>query len=167
VFPIHPTTVAKFREAFKFSGAKSDPLDTNQILEILKKWPTFQAFQQAKPSTIKRFFYGHNVRSAELIENVVKIAEKSQALTTDRALLESGARLSQMNAEVIETLNPVIEDYEKKIEKLFQDHPDAKLFSNIPGAGPAMAPRLLAAFDWATASIYSMRCIPKLSWPAE
>lgn len=35
VFPIHPTTVAKFREAFKFSGAKSDPLDTEQILEIL------------------------------------------------------------------------------------------------------------------------------------
>jgi hypothetical protein len=37
VFPIHPTTVARFREAFKFSGAKSDPLDTDQILEILSK----------------------------------------------------------------------------------------------------------------------------------
>src|SRR6185295_17164146 len=37
VYPIHPTTVAKFREAFKSSGAKSDPLDTEQILEILSK----------------------------------------------------------------------------------------------------------------------------------
>ena len=37
IYPIHPTTVAKFREAFKFSGAKSDPLDTEQILEILTK----------------------------------------------------------------------------------------------------------------------------------
>src|SRR5687768_9602716 len=37
VYPIHPTTVARFREAFKFSGAKSDPLDTEQILEILTK----------------------------------------------------------------------------------------------------------------------------------
>src|SRR2546430_7888344 len=37
LYPIHPTTVAKFREAFKFSGAKSDPLDTDQILEILTK----------------------------------------------------------------------------------------------------------------------------------
>src|SRR5215470_3796301 len=37
LFPIHPTTVAKFREAFKSSGAKSDPLDTEQILEILTK----------------------------------------------------------------------------------------------------------------------------------
>ena len=37
IYPLHPTTVAKFREAFKSSGAKSDPLDTNQILEILTK----------------------------------------------------------------------------------------------------------------------------------
>src|SRR5262245_52236599 len=37
IYPIHPATVANFREAFKFSGAKSDPLDTEQILEILTK----------------------------------------------------------------------------------------------------------------------------------
>ena len=37
LYPLHPTTVAKFREAFKSSGAKSDPLDTDQILEILTK----------------------------------------------------------------------------------------------------------------------------------
>jgi len=184
IFPIHPNTVAKFREAFKSSGAKSDPLDTNQILEILtkhlellkalepdteetrllgrlvedrrktvdlrtshiqalkaslkeyfpqalevlsgnvtsklasdflKKWPTFGAFQQAKPSTVKRFFYGHNIRSPERIEDVLKIAEKSQALTTDLAIVESGIRLSQMHAEMIQTLNPIIDEYEEKI----------------------------------------------------
>jgi len=215
IFPIHPNTVAKFREAFKSSGAKSDPLDTNQILEILtkhlellkalepdteetrllgrlvedrrktvdlrtshiqalkaslkeyfpqalevlsgnvtsklasdflKKWPTFGAFQQAKPSTVKRFFYGHNIRSPEHIEDVLKIAEKSQALTTDLAIVESGLRLSQMHAEMIQTLNPIIDEYEEKIEQVFQEHPEAKLFSHLPGAGPALAPRLLVAF---------------------
>jgi transposase len=215
IYPIHPTTVAKFREAFKCSGAKSDPLDTDQILEILtkhlellqplrpdteqtrllsrlvedrrktvdlrtshiqalqaslkeyfpqalqilsgnvssrlccdflKKWPTFVAFQQAKPSTLKRFFYGHNVRSPEVIENVLKVAENSQALTTDVAIVESGARLSQTHAELIQTLNPIIEQYDQKIAKLFDAHPEANLFSGVPGAGPAMAPRLLVAF---------------------
>ena len=145
IYPLHPSTVAKFREAFKSSGAKSDPLDTDQILQILtkhrellkalnpdteqtrllarlvedrrkavdlrtsqiqaltaalkeyfpqalellsgnltsrlardflKKWPTFEAFQQAKPSTIKRFYYGHNIRSPELIEGVRQNSEK-------------------------------------------------------------------------------------------
>lgn len=215
IFPIHPTTVAKFREAFKFSGVKSDPLDTDQILEILtkhldllkplrpdteetrllarlvqdrrktveqrashiqglkaslkeyfpqaleilsqnvtsrlaydflRKWTTFVEFQQAKPSTIKKFFCGHNVRSPELIEKVQEVARKSQALTTDTAIVESGIRLSQMHAEVIHTLNPLIEEYDRKIETIFQDHPEAKLFSGVPGAGPALSPRLLVAF---------------------
>jgi transposase len=215
VFPIHPTTVAKFREAFKFSGVKSDPLDTDQILailtkhlellkplrpdteetrllsrlaedrrkavelrashiqalkaslkeyfpqalavlsgnvtsrlayDLLKKWPTFVDFQHAKPSTVKRFFYGHNVRRPELIEQVQQVAQNSQPLTTDPAIVESGVRLSQIHAEVIRTLNPLIEQYDQKVETVFHNHPEAKLFTGVPGAGPALAPRLLVAF---------------------
>jgi transposase len=215
VFPIHPTTVAKFREAFKFSGAKSDPLDTDQILEILtkllellkalkpdtettrllgrlvedrrktvdlrtthvqglqaslkeyfpqaleilnsnvssrlardflNKWPDFEAFQQAKPATVKRFFYGHNVRSPAVIERVLEIARTGKPLTTDPALVQSGVRLSQMHAEVIQTFNPIIEQYEQQIQKLFEGHEEVKLFQGLPGAGSALAPRLLVAF---------------------
>jgi transposase len=215
LYPIHPTTVAKYREAFKSSGAKSDPLDAGQILEILTqhqdrlhrlnpdtvetrllgrlvedrrkavdlrtthiqalganlkeyypqaleltndnlssrlagdlliKWPTFEDFQQAKPSTLKRFYYGHNVRSPELIERVLALAEKSQALTTDPAIVESGRRLSQMYARLIQALNLAIEDYEQRIQRVFDAHPEAKLFRGLPGAGPALAPRLLAFF---------------------
>src|SRR5262245_58537824 len=35
LYPLHPATVSKFREAFKSSGAKTDPLDADQILQIL------------------------------------------------------------------------------------------------------------------------------------
>lgn len=215
LYPIHPTTVAKFREAFKFSGAKSDPLDTDQILEILTKhlellkplrpdtvetrllqrlvqdrrkvvdlrtthiqalqaslkeyfpqalellsgnvtsklacdllikWPTLDKIKQAKPVTIKRFYYGHNIRSPELIEKVIKLIETAQPLTEDPAIVESGSRLTRVHAEMIRSLNPLIEEYAGRIEKVFQDHPEAKIFSNIPGAGQALAPRLLAFF---------------------
>lgn len=215
LYPIHPTTVAKFREAFRFSGAKSDPLDTDQILEILtkhlellkplnpdteetrllgrlvedrrkavdlrtshiqallaslkeyfpqaiellnsnltsrlagdflNKWPTLEAFQQAKPSTVKRFYYGHNIRSPKVIETVLKLALCAQPLTPDSAIIESGLRLSQMHSQVIQTLNPLIDQYDQRIEKVFHNHPEAHLFSHLPGAGPALAPRLLAFF---------------------
>jgi len=215
IYPIHPVTVARFREAFKSSGAKSDPLDTDQIMQILtkhlellrplnpdteetrllgrlvkdrrkavdlrtshiealgaslkeyfpqaievlsgnlgsrlacdflKKWPSFEAFQQAKESTIKRFFYGHNVRSPQAIERGWDRAKMGKALTTDLAIVESGSRLTQMHAQMIETLNSIVEDYDERIQKLFGDHPDAYLFNQLPGAGPAMAPRLLAFF---------------------
>jgi transposase len=215
IYPLHPVMVAKFREAFKSSGAKSDPLDTDQILQILtkhlellrplnpdtqetrllarlvedrrktvnlrtshiealgaclkeyypqalevlsgnlssrlagdflKKWPTFELFQQAKDSTIKRFFYGHSVRSPEAIQEALNVANSAKALTTDPAIVESGSRLAQMHAQLIQTLNPIIGDYEERIEKLFRAHPEAHLFDQLPGAGPVMAPRLLAFF---------------------
>jgi hypothetical protein len=106
--------------------------------DFLKKWPSFPAFQQAKPGTIKWFFYGHNVRSPEVIEKVIGLAEKSHALTTDPAIVESGARLSQMHAELIQALNPIIAQYDQRIERVFQNHPEAKLFTHLP-AGAALA----------------------------
>jgi transposase len=215
IYPLHPVMVARFREAFKSSGAKSDPLDTDQILQILtkhlellkplqpdtqetrllarlvedrrktvdvrtchmealtaclkeyypqalqalsgnlssrlagdflKKWPTFELFQQAKDSTLQRFFYGHNVRSPETMTKVLNLAKSAKTLTTDPAIVESGSRLAHMHSQLIQTLNPVIQDYEERIQKLFQAHPEAHLFEQLPGAGPAMAPRLLAFF---------------------
>lgn len=215
LYPIHPNTVSNFRAAFKSSGCKDDPLDTEQILEILTKhmdllkplhpdtqetrllgrltedrrktvdlrtrhiealgaalkeyfpqalelvsgnlasrlagdflmkWSTFQAFQQAKPSALKRFFYGHNIRTPEIIEKVLSLAQTAQALTTDSAIVESGSRISQMHAQVIQTLNPIIQDYDQRIEQVFQAHPEAYLVRGLPGAGPAMGPRLVAFF---------------------
>jgi len=215
IYPLHPKTVAKFREAFKSSGCKDDPLDTEQILEILTKhrdllrplnpdtpetrllsrlvedrrklvnlrsshmealsaslkeyfpqalelvsnnlksrlahdlilkWPSFQALQKAKPSQIKTFYYGHNVRSPELIQKVLQIAKSPHALTADAAIVESGSRLSQAYARSIQTLNAEINKYDQRIEQVFQAHPEAKLYTDLPGAGPVMAPRLCAFF---------------------
>jgi transposase len=215
LYPLHPNTVANFRLAFRSSGCKDDPLDTDQILEILTKhrnllkplnpdtpetrllgrlvedrrkivdlrsshtealgaslkeyfpqalelvsgnltsrlahdllmkWPNFQAFQKAKPSTIKRFYFGHNVRSPETIEKVLKIAQSPHALTTDSAIVESGSRLSQTYAKLIRSLNADIDNYEERIAEVFAAHPEAKLFSHLPGAGPALAPRLCSFF---------------------
>jgi transposase len=39
-----------------------------------------------------------------------------------------------------------IEDYEQRIQRVFDAHPEAQLFRGLPGAGPALAPRLLAFF---------------------
>jgi hypothetical protein len=39
-----------------------------------------------------------------------------------------------------------IQAFDLDIEKIFTAHPDATLFSSLPGAGPHLAPCLLAAF---------------------
>ena len=63
----------------------------------------------------------------------------------------------------LETLREAIAEHDKKIAALAKSHPDFGIFSSLPGAGPAMAPRLIAAFGtqrdrYATASRDSVLC---------
>lgn len=46
----------------------------------------------------------------------------------------------------ISLLTESIELYDQKIASLFDQHDDSTLFGSFPGAGPSLAPRLLAAF---------------------
>ncbi len=81
-----------------------------------------------------------------MIETALKLAIHAQPLTTDSAIIESSRRVSEMHSQMIQALNPVIDAYDQRIEKVFHDHPEFPLFSQLPGAGPVMAPRLSAFF---------------------
>ena len=114
--------------------------------DLLQKWPSMEALQQAKPTTIRKFYYGHNIRSPKVVEAALQLAQNAQVLTTDPAIVESGSRLSLMYAQLIETLNRTIVEYDQRIEAVFHDHPEVHLFQGLPGGGAVMAPRLLAFF---------------------
>ncbi len=49
LFPIHPTTAARYRETFAPSGAKSDPSDTASMLDLLLRHP--ERLRQLQPDT--------------------------------------------------------------------------------------------------------------------
>ena len=114
--------------------------------DLLAKWPTLPEFQKAKPAAIRKFYYGHNVRSPQVIQQALELAHTAQPLTSDPAIVESGQCLSQMHVQLIQSLNPAIATYDRRIQQVFDAHPEGHLFSHLPGAGPALAPRLLAFF---------------------
>ena len=64
----------------------------------------------------------------------------------DTAIIEATALRVQLLAQQLKSLLPYIAIYEKQIAQLFGSHPDSFLFSDLPGAGPALGPRLLTAF---------------------
>jgi hypothetical protein len=47
---------------------------------------------------------------------------------------------------MLATLGAQIDGFDKRIAKLVADHPDGALFRSLPGAGDALAPRLMVAF---------------------
>jgi|BarGraIncu00222A_1022003.scaffolds.fasta_scaffold36447_1 transposase len=214
LFPVHPTTAARYRETFCPSGAKDDPSDTASLLDLLirhrerlrplqpdtvetrllhflveerrrtvdektrqsnrltdclkmyfpqilqwfddvttplvgdllERWPGLEQLQRAHPGTLRRFFHEHNCRSQELLEE--RIAAISQAIpaTRDQAVLEAGMLMSRGLVTLLAALRGNIAAFDKRIAELVRAHPDGALFASLPGAGPVLVPRLIAAF---------------------
>jgi hypothetical protein len=71
---------------------------------------------------------------------------EARPLTEDPAIITPGVTLVRTMLAVAAALNEGIGELEKSIEKVTSAHPDYFIFTSFPGAGPAMAPRLLAAF---------------------
>jgi transposase len=121
-------------------------LDTQLATDFLLRWPTLQAVQSQKAQTIRKFYYGHNCRRADLIEQRIAEIQAAVALTNDPAIVEISSLNVQVLARQIEALRSGITRYDKEIASRFGKHPDAHLFESLPGSGAAMAPRLLSAF---------------------
>lgn len=121
-------------------------LHSQMATDFLQRWPTLQELQREKPQNIRKFYYGHNCRRAELIEQRLKEIRAAVPLTSDPAIVETSVLNVQMLARQLAALRPSIARYDKEIAQRFSKHPDAHLFESLPGSGAAMAPRLLSAF---------------------
>lgn len=66
-------------------------------------------------------------------------------MTTDTSVIEANALMATALATQIKVVSEIIKTYDKRIETLFDTLPDAGLFKSIPGMGPCMGPRMLAA----------------------
>jgi len=215
VYPIHPATSARYRAAFKPSGAKDDGPDALLLLELvrdlrhklrplqlpeaatrqlaalvelrrdlvdrrtqvllqllallksyfpqaielvgqdlttglarafLRHWPDPLALQAARPSTLKRFYYQHSVRSEALVTERLARVQQLRPLTTDEAVLLPARLHLAALLEQLRTLAKHIDLVEHQSHTLFREHSEAYLFRELPGAGKALQPRLLVAF---------------------
>jgi transposase len=121
-------------------------LTTSLAADFLLQWPNFESLKKASAPKLRKFFYGHQSRSEQKIQQRLERIQVAQPLTRDSAIIEAGALTAQMLAQQLKALGPYIARYEKQIAQLFHQHPDSVLFNNLPGAGPTLGPRLLTAF---------------------
>ena len=229
LFPVHSTSLANYRKSFSPSGAKSDAVDGDLILDFLVKhpeklrclrpdtvptrslqflteerrklvdahtatlqslihwlkqvfpqivrwfddpgaplvadllirWPTLQKLQKANPKTLLKFFHQHNCRSAERTQERLEQIRQAVPATNDPALLQAGILSIQNAARILASMRQGIAEFDRQIEVTYQAHPDRFITESLPGAGPALEPRLIAAagslrdrFE----SAYNMEC---------
>jgi len=113
---------------------------------FLKKWPTLAALQKAGPQKLRAFFYAHNCRSAQKMEARLQALASARALTNDPGLILPASLKVQALCALLQSLHPAIAAFDDEIQKAMDAHPDAPIFRSFPGAGPALAARLLVAF---------------------
>jgi transposase len=140
----HLTAVLKsyFPQAMDWFG----DLHTARACAFLQRWPSLEQLKQATPSSIRKFYKAQGYRGDEKLQQLLANIKTAQPLTRDRAVLLSCSMKVETLVQQIPLLTEAIERYDQKIAALFQQHDDSTLFGSFPGAGPALAPRLLAAF---------------------
>jgi len=214
LFPINPSTLAKYREAFKPSRAKDDPSDAELALELLvrhperfkplkpqsvemrkllslveqrrrlvddktrltnrlsaalkqyfpqaldwfeqrdtvlfcnfvTRWPTLIQVKRARKASLEAFFKSHNARSHAINEMRIEAIKAATPLTQDAAVVTAHRLQAQVLVDLLRLTLQAVDRYDAEIANIASGLPDYALFRELPGAGPALAPRLMVAF---------------------
>lgn len=131
-----------FPQALEWAGA----LDTEQACDFLQRWPQLRDLQKSQPGKVRKFYQAHNCRNPQLIEQRIQQIRTALPLTEDPGICGAMSLMVRSLVRQIQPLLSSIAEFDQQIQTLFQQHPDHDLFDSLPGAGPAMGPRLLAAY---------------------
>ena len=129
-----------YPQALSWTGA----LDTHWACDFLEQWPTLQALQQSSRRQILRFYEKHPRPHLDLDKQLQQF-HQALPLTADEAVLEYSTLMVEALIPQLRALLHSIEEFDRKIAEVFRKHPDRPIFESFPGAGAALAPRLLAA----------------------
>lgn len=121
-------------------------MNTPMATDFLTRWPDLAKLQAASAQTLREFFYKHNSRSEKRINARIEAIRKAQPLTEDPALIEPAAALVLALVGMLKPIHKAVASFDKEIQRLMDQHPDAAIFRSLPGSGPVLAPRLLVAF---------------------
>jgi hypothetical protein len=120
-------------------------LDGAMACRFIARWPSVHALRKARPQTLAKFYRDSNSRSDKLIEARLAAAAAAVAPLPDGAFCAAKAMEAVSLARRIELLGREIRKFDDMIAVLFASCPDAGVFNSLPGAGPALAPRLMVA----------------------
>ena len=130
-----------FPQALELCGEELwRPLATRFLL----KWPSLRAAQKVRPALLRQFYHLQGSRSAPLVERRMKLLVSAVPLTDEKALIDTFALRVQLICQELELVVRAIAEFERQIAEVFAAHPDRDIFASLPGAGPVLAPRLLA-----------------------
>lgn len=119
--------------------------DSMIFCNFLLRWPSLEQVKRARDNTLINFFNQHNSRYTSKNEKRIQEIKEAEPLTNDKAIIEPNLLLVECLVAQLKELMLSIERFDHEIKSLYKKNSDRFIFDSLPGAGPQMAPRLLAA----------------------
>lgn len=119
--------------------------DSDLFCDFLLRWPSLQELKRSRENTIREFFKSRGGNAVSLTEKRLEAIAAAVPLTHDEAVIQAHKRFVQSVIKQLKVTIDNIRTYDSEIRTLFEQMPDAAIFSSLPGTGPCLAPRLLAA----------------------
>lgn len=135
----------RLKQVFPLALEVLGSLTTELAAEFLTRFGSFEELKAAPPKEVAALYRLYGLGKDEIQKRLQRIDE-AVPLTTDAALVESARLLVQSLAAQLQALVEPLRLYEQQLAEAMRKHPDAAIFTSFPGAGDALAPRLLAAF---------------------
>lgn len=101
--------------------------------------------KHARTNSIVKFFRAKGGNAVSNTEKSVKAINEAIPLTEDHSVILPHKLLVTAICKQILTIIVNARIYDREISQLFNSMADAGLFNSLPGTGPCIAPRLLAA----------------------
>lgn len=121
--------------------------DTRVFCEFIEQFDDVKTAQAATAETLTQFFRDHHAgRRSAIARRLQQIQNAGPPLTEDKAIVEPAKALTLGLIALLKVVLAQLSEFNQQIAELFESLPDAGLFQALPGAGPHLAPRLLAAF---------------------
>jgi transposase len=131
--------------------------------QLLMRYSSLSKLQAASDEELVAFYREHHCYRPQLVTKRLQLIRQARPLTTDPVILETSVLAIEILLKQLVTLNQGIDQYDIRIATAMQVHPDASIFESLPGAGAAMAPRLLAAMGSDRERLTSAQEVQQLS----
>ncbi len=114
--------------------------------EFLRRFPDPRKAQKANIKTLRSLLSRHGIINPAQVKDIISTIRKSALVTSDAALIEPLVIHVQVLLKQLTDLDTAIEQCESELAVAMNKHQDGGLFRALPGAGAALAPRLLALY---------------------
>lgn len=137
---------SRLKQYFPLALQVVGELDCELACQFLLRWSSLEPLQREDPQQVAGFYRMMHCHHPNLIQERLEKIASSTRLVTDEAIVTSGEMMVRTLASQLLSLLARLKEYDLKLVELMKRHPDAEIFESFPGAGAALAPRLLAAF---------------------